>query len=136
MTLATGRARRAGIWVALGTDTLCILTFCVLGRLSHEKGVTVAGIAETARPFLLGAGAGWLVSLGWRRPLAVVPTGIAVWLGTIVLGMVMRQASSQGVALSFVLVASAVTATLLLGWRILATRLMGPRGRLCAAPTN
>ena len=127
MTMPTGRADRIQVWSAVGIDTVCILAFCALGRVSHEKGLTVTGVAQTAWPFLLGAGAGWLVSLRWRRPLAVVPTGVTVWLGTIALGMVLRVASSQGVALSFLLVASAVTAVLLLGWRALAALLLRAR---------
>ena len=127
MNMPTGRAHRIRAWAAVGADAVCILAFCALGRLSHEKGLTVTGIAQTAWPFLLGAGAGWLVCLRWRRPLAVLPTGVTVWLGTIVLGMALRAASSQGVALSFLLVAAAVTAMLLLGWRVLAGLLLRSR---------
>jgi hypothetical protein len=43
-----------------------------------------------------------------------------VWLCTVAIGMLLRKASSQGVAVSFVVVASLVTALLLLGWRGLA----------------
>jgi hypothetical protein len=46
-----------------------------------------------------------------------VPTGVVVWLCTIIVGMLLRKAASQGVAASFVVVASLVTALLLLGWR-------------------
>jgi hypothetical protein len=108
-------ALRAGRSLAL--DALCILVFCAIGRLSHAEGVTIAGVAETAWPFLSGAAAGWLLAAGWRRPAALVPTGIAVWVCTVAVGMLLRRASSQGTALSFVVVATVVTATLLLGWR-------------------
>jgi hypothetical protein len=47
----------------------------------------------------------------------VVPTGVVIWLCTVVIGMVLRKASSAGVAVSFVVVAASVTAVLLLGWR-------------------
>jgi peptidoglycan/LPS O-acetylase OafA/YrhL len=102
---------------ALATDAVCVVVFCTIGRRSHAEGLTVAGIAETAWPFLSGAGVGWLLSRGWRRPMALVPTGVVVWLCTIAVGMLLRKASSQGVAASFVVVASLVTALLLLGWR-------------------
>ena len=36
---------------------------------------------------------------------------------TVAIGMLLRKASGQGVAVSFVIVASTVTAILLLGWR-------------------
>ncbi len=102
---------------ALVTDAVCVLLFCAIGRRSHAEGVTVVGVAQTAWPFLAGAAAGWLVSRGWRRPLAILPTGVAVWVGTIAVGMLLRKANSGGVAVTFVIVASVVTAVLLLGWR-------------------
>jgi peptidoglycan/LPS O-acetylase OafA/YrhL len=102
---------------ALIVDVVCVLVFCAVGRRSHAEGVTVAGVAQTAWPFLAGTGTGWLVSRGWRRPTAITPTGVVVWLCTVVVGMVLRKASSQGIAWSFIIVASLVTALLLLGWR-------------------
>jgi hypothetical protein len=102
---------------ALATDIVCVLVFCTIGRRSHAEGLTVAGIAQTAWPFLTGTGVGWLLARGWRRPTAVVPTGVMVWLCTIVVGMLLRKATSAGVAASFVVVASLATALLLLGWR-------------------
>ena len=105
---------------AVLADAVCVLLFCALGRRSHAEGVTVSGVAETAWPFLVGAAAGWLVSRGWRRPLAIAPTGVTVWVCTVAVGMLLRKANSGGVALTFVIVASAVTAILLLGWRGLA----------------
>jgi hypothetical protein len=110
--------RRTGAAVAL--DALCVLVFCTVGRRSHSEGLTVAGVAETAWPFLVGAAVGWVISRGWRRPASVAPTGLAVWAGTVAVGMLLRRASAQGVALSFVIVASVVTAFLLLGWRLVA----------------
>jgi hypothetical protein len=101
-------------------DAICVLVFCVVGRRSHAEGLTVAGIAETSWPFLTGAAVGWLLSRGWRAPRSLVPTGVAVWLCTVAGGMVLRKASSQGVAASFVVVATVVTGLLLLGWRALA----------------
>jgi peptidoglycan/LPS O-acetylase OafA/YrhL len=106
--------------IALALDVLCVLVFCAVGRRSHAEGLTVAGVAETAWPFLAGGAAGWLVSRGWRRPMALMPTGVAVWVCTVAIGMLLRKASTQGVAPSFVVVASLVTALLLLGWRGLA----------------
>src|SRR5574337_907767 len=87
-------------------------------RRSHDEGVNITGIASTAWPFLSGTVVGWLVSRAWRRPTAVVPTGLIVWLCTVVVGMLLRKASSAGMAASFVVVASSVTAVLLLGWRV------------------
>lgn len=112
---------------ALLADLVCVVVFCTLGRRSHDEGLSIAGIAETAWPFLTGAGVGWLLARGWRRPLSLTPTGVAVWLCTVVVGMMLRKATSQGTAVSFIVVASLVTAVLLLGWRAVAA-LLARRG--------
>jgi hypothetical protein len=107
--------RREVAWLA--TDVVAVLVFCALGRRSHDEGLSITGVAVTAWPFLSGTVVGWLLSRAWRQPTAVAPTGVIVWLCTVVVGMVLRKASSAGVAASFVVVAATVTAVLLLGWR-------------------
>lgn len=102
---------------ALATDLICVVVFCTVGRRSHAEGLNPAGIAETAWPFLAGTLAGWLAATGWHRPYALFPTGVVVWLATVVVGMVLRKLTSAGTAPSFILVASISTAVLLLGWR-------------------
>jgi hypothetical protein len=103
------------LWLVI--DVIGVLVFCAVGRRSHDEGLSVTGVATTAWPFLTGTVVGWLASRGWRRPTALVPTGVTVWLCTVAVGMVLRKASSAGVAASFVVVATSVTAVLLLGWR-------------------
>ncbi|OBK48572.1 DUF3054 domain-containing protein [Mycobacterium sp. 1081908.1] len=98
-------------------DVVAVLVFCAAGRRSHAEGLTIGGLATTAWPFLTGTLVGWLLSRGWRRPAAVAPTGLIVWVSTVVVGMLLRKASSAGVGASFVVVAASVTAVLLLGWR-------------------
>ncbi|NOR00556.1 DUF3054 domain-containing protein [Mycolicibacterium fortuitum] len=98
-------------------DLICVVVFCTIGRRSHAEGITVAGIAETAWPFLTGTVVGWLISRGWQRPTSLAPTGIVVWISTVVVGMVLRKLTSAGVAVSFIVVATLATAVLLLGWR-------------------
>jgi Protein of unknown function (DUF3054) len=105
---------------AVAIDALCVIVFGVVGRRSHSEGLTAAGVAQTVWPFLAGGAVGWLAGRGWRRPLAIAPTGVAVWVCTVVVGMLLRKANSGGVAVTFVIVASVVTAFLLLGWRSLA----------------
>ena len=109
------RVRRA--LIALFADIVAVIVFCTIGRRSHAEGLTVAGIAQTAWPFLAGTGVGWLLIGGWRRPFAVIPTGVVVWVCTVVVGMLLRKVTSAGVSTSFVVVASLSTAVLLLGWR-------------------
>jgi len=106
--------------LAFVADLALVVVFCTIGRRSHAEGLTLAGIAETAWPFLSGTLVGWLLARAWRAPTAVAPTGVIVWVSTIVVGILLRKATSQGVAASFIVVASLVTALLLLGWRVLA----------------
>ncbi|WP_205868875.1 DUF3054 domain-containing protein [Mycolicibacter senuensis] len=109
------RPQRDPAW--LGIDVVAVLVFCALGRRSHDEGLDISGLATTAWPFLSGTVLGWLLSRGWRRPTAVVPTGVIVWVSTVLVGMALRAATATGVAWSFVAVASTVTAVFLLGWR-------------------
>ncbi len=111
---ATGNRSAALAFLA---DVVCVVIFCTIGRRSHAEGITLAGVAQTSWPFLTGTVAGWALSRGWRRPRALNPTGLAIWVSTVAIGMLLRKASGQGVAVSFVIVASTVTAILLLGWR-------------------
>lgn len=104
--------------IALLADVVCVLVFCAIGRRSHAEGITVAGVAETAWPFLSGTAVGWLAARAWQRPASLAPTGMVIWLCTVILGMLLRKATSAGTALSFVVVASLSTAILLLGWRL------------------
>ncbi|WP_428342611.1 DUF3054 domain-containing protein [Mycobacterium sp.] len=110
--------RRSPVW--LGIDVACVLVFCAVGRRSHDEGLNIAGIATTAWPFLSGTVLGWLLSQAWRRPSAVYPTGVVVWLSAVAVGLSLRKATSAGVAGSFIVVAATVTALLLLGWRAIA----------------
>ena len=104
-------------WVAAAADVTWILVFVAIGRNSHTEGVTVAGIAETAWPFLVGLALGWAVIRAWRRPAALVPTGLVVWLACVGTAMALRMVSGQGAAIAFVVVALVFVGLGLLGWR-------------------
>ena len=105
---------------ALVVDVVAVVVFAILGRSSHDEADTFLGVLGTAWPFLAGAVIGHAVCqvvaglrgdpTGWRP-------GLAVWAGTLVLGMLLRVASGDTAAWSFVIVASIVLAVFLLGWR-------------------
>ena len=101
-------------------DIAWVLIFVIIGRASHVKGESLGGIASTAWPFLTGLGIGWLASRAWRRPLAIVPVGLVLWLSTVAIGMLLRVVSGQGTAAAFIAVALVFLALFLLGWRLLA----------------
>ena len=111
------RSTRGIALFALAADAACIVAFATVGRRNHDEGLYIAGIAETSWPFLTGAAVGWLLARGWRRPTAVAPTGLTVWVCTVAMGMLLRRATSEGTALSFVVVATLATGLLILGWR-------------------
>jgi hypothetical protein len=98
-------------------DVLAVLVFATVGRRSHAEGLTVAGVLDTAWPFLTGVVVGWLLTRAWKHPAAVVPVGVGVWLAALVVGMMLRRLSGDGTALPFVVVATVVLAALLVGWR-------------------
>src|SRR6202008_1181268 len=56
------------VWSAVVADAASIIAFCAIGRRSHAEGVTVAGVAQTAWPFLVGGAVGWLAGRGGRPP--------------------------------------------------------------------
>jgi hypothetical protein len=118
--------------VAVVLDVCCVLVFVIIGRASHTKGETLAGIASTSWPFLCGLAVGWAwlwasavrVSgvRAWRHPLAIFaisPAGLVVWLCTVAVGMILRVISGQGTAIAFIVVALAFLGVFLLGWRLI-----------------
>src|SRR6185437_15599218 len=96
-------------------DVGCVLVFVIIGRDSHAKRESLAGIASTAWPFLAGLAFGWLAARAWRQPVRLLPAGVGAWLG-----MLLRVVSGQGTAPAFIGVALAFLGLFLLGWRLLA----------------
>lgn len=102
-------------------DAVAIGIFAAVGRASHDESNAVLGVLITAWPFLAGAAVGWLIALAVRRSAPVtVQSGLIVWIATVVGGMLLRQATDRGTALSFIIVATIVLGVLLLGWRAVA----------------
>ncbi|GAA2454879.1 DUF3054 domain-containing protein [Agromyces soli] len=125
--------RQSAVWVAAVADVLLVALFVVIGRRSHAEGLDLAGLWQTAWPFLAALVLGWLVSLAWRRPLALWPSGVVIWAVTLVGGMLLRAASGQGTQLPFVLVAAGTLALFLLGWRALVALVARLRSRRTAS---
>jgi peptidoglycan/LPS O-acetylase OafA/YrhL len=103
----------------LALDVLAVLLFAAVGRRTHAEGVSMAGIAGTAWPFLAGTVTGWGVARAWRRPSSPA-TGLTVWVAAVALGMLLRRLTGEGTAWPFVVVATVVLAALVLGWRAVA----------------
>lgn len=106
------------MWLAV--DLLLVGAFAVAGRLSHHDTLTLAGWWTTAWPFLAGTLLAWAALVATRRPPAALGSGVVVWLGALLGGMVLRQVSGQGTAAAFVVVATLVLGLLLLLPRVVA----------------
>ena len=115
---------RMRLVTAVVLDLCCVMAFVMIGRASHSQGETIAGIAKTAWPFLSGLLIGWAATRGWRRPAALVGTGVGIWLMTVAAGMALRVVSGQGIAVTFVFVALVFLGLVMIGWRAVAYRRM------------
>ncbi len=111
-------------------DAVFVLAFVLIGRADHHTGVSLAGVAGTAWPFLAGLAIGEVATRAWRRPAALIPTGAGVWIATVAGGQVLRVVSGQGTEFAFVLVSAAFLGLFLLGWRVAATRIPAVRSRI------
>ncbi len=103
--------------LAAVVDVLLVALFVAIGRASHREDQSA--FVWTFWPFLAGLAVGWLAARGWRRPFAILGTGVPAWIATVLVGMLLRAASGQGVQVAFVVVATIVTGAFLLGWRFL-----------------
>jgi uncharacterized membrane protein (GlpM family) len=103
--------------LAVGLDTFAVVLFVAVGRREHERDATIAGLIDTAAPFLVALGAAWLVLRAWRRPTDV-RTGLGIWAIVLSAGMVLRNVVfGDGTATSFVIVATLFLAVFIVGWR-------------------
>ncbi len=109
------------LW-SLVTDVVSILVFVAIGRRNHDESTGADGIVSTAAPFLLALVITWLVALVWRDPLSA-RSGAITWIGTVALGMVLRNlVFDDGTATAFVIVATVFLGVALNSWRALARR--------------
>jgi hypothetical protein len=111
----------------LSFDLTAVVVFVAVGRSTHGENPSVGGFLHTAAPFLIGLVLGWAVMRAWRRPTAI-PTGVGVVVATVAAGMLLRHfVFEDGTAVDFVLVATAFLTLFLVGWRLLARRLVANR---------
>ena len=104
-------------------DVAVIIAFVAIGREEHNSGSSIAGVLETAAPFLIALAIGWLGTRAWQNPTGV-GRGLGIWLVTILAGMNLRHyVFDDGTATAFIIVASAFTLAGLAGWRLAAGRL-------------
>ena len=104
--------------LAVGIDVFSVTLFVAVGRREHERDSAIAGLIDTAAPFLLALALAWVLLRAWRRPTEW-RTGIGIWAITLVAGMLLRNlVFGDGTATSFVIVAASFLALFLVGWRV------------------
>jgi hypothetical protein len=104
--------------VSVVFDLVMVLVFVAIGRAAHAHGLSVAGLASTAWPFLAALAVGWLILLVGRRDGTTLSSGVVVWIATVALGMAFRVVAGQGTAVAFVFVALGFLGLTMLGWRV------------------
>ena len=106
--------------LALCCDAALVIAFVIAGRGQHERAESLAGVWESAWPFLAALAVSWILLRAWRRPVAVLSTGVPLWVGTVAVGMLLRVlCTAGGAAPGFIAVASGVLALFLIGWRLI-----------------
>ncbi|QEV99872.1 DUF3054 domain-containing protein [Microbacterium caowuchunii] len=121
---------------AFALDAFLVTVFAAIGRATHEGdpfGPSGSGLAHTAWPFLISLVAAWLIVVAWRRPAALVRTGVPVWAITVTGGMLLRAVSGQGTAVAFIIVATVTLLAFLVGWRTIAAGIGAVRSRRAPA---
>lgn len=106
-------------WIPLVViDLLLVIVFAVLGRRSHAEGLDLAGIFDTATPFLVALLVFSCIGVLWREPHRIWPYGVIIWIGTVALGLILRVLFGATAAVPFIIVATLVLGVFLLGRRL------------------
>lgn len=106
-------------WIPLlVVDLLLVIVFAVLGRRSHAEGLDLAGIFDTATPFLVALLVFSCIAVLWREPHRIWPHGVITWIGTVALGLILRVLFGATAAVPFIIVATLVLGVFLLGRRL------------------
>ena len=109
-------------WILI--DILIVVVFVGIGRANHHHGENLAGLASTTWPFAVGLAIGWLVVLARHQSGVSLGAGTEIWLSTVAFGMILRVIAGQGTAFAFVVVALAFLGALMLGLRLVFSRLV------------
>lgn len=76
---------------------------------------------------MLGLVVGWVIVVTARVAALRWLAGVVLWVSTLIVGMVVRYFTGQGVAVIFVTVAASFLALTLVGWRAIAAAIRAMR---------
>ncbi|MCT1683974.1 DUF3054 domain-containing protein [Corynebacterium appendicis] len=106
--------------VAIALDTLSIAVFALLARIAHqteEMPLNLTGWLSTLWPFLVGVALAWVIVTLARKGEGK-GNGVFIWLITVATGLIIWGIRNQQLPhWSFIVVASVMSALLMLGWR-------------------
>ena len=115
------KSLRIALW-ALVADVATVVVFVAIGRRNHDESTDASGVFTTAAPFLIALVVTWALGRISRQPVSA-GAGVSVWIGTVVIGMVLRNLLfDDGTATAFVIVATIFLGAVLNGWRALVRR--------------
>ena len=107
---------------ALLYDIICVLTLIVIGTRNHDTDTGITGDLYVAAPFIIAVIAARALP-DVRRMVGSLNAGVQVWVTTVALGMILRNALfNRGTALAFVIVATVFLGISMNGWRAIAER--------------
>lgn len=100
-------------------DLVLVVVFCVIGRVSHAEGIfsDLPGLLNTIWPFVVALLVAHGVLILRRVRVERMLPGLLIWAVTVVIGLLLRALSGQGIALPFIVVATVTLLVFLLGWR-------------------
>ena len=68
--------------LALGIDVFSVTLFVAVGRREHERDSAIAGLIDTAAPFLLALALAWLRAAGLAPTRPTGAPGVGIWATT------------------------------------------------------
>ncbi|HHU67360.1 DUF3054 domain-containing protein [Corynebacterium sp.] len=110
---------------ALLADVVAIALFALFARIAHQTDdmpLNFMGWLSTWWPFLLGVLISWGLIIGLHLDgHRLYPAGVMTWVVTVIVGLGIWAARNGEIPhWSFILVATAMSGLLLLGWRAIA----------------
>ena len=117
-TEAGSATRISPLTLAVG-DVVAVSLFAPIGLLSHDEGITLAGLARNVLPVAIGFLAAALLVGTWRRPgwRTLVPAwALGVTAGVLVRAAILDHGYGT-TTFTFLAVTLVVTGVLLAAWR-------------------
>lgn len=102
-------------------DVCCVALFVFLAKGLQDGNATFAATLGAMWPFFLGLIAGWIATVAWTRPRAIIWPGVPIWMMTVAVGMLVRISFEEvGVELGLITGAAIFLGISVVGWRVLA----------------